>query len=247
MASNEEEILPILEQLAAQGKEVRLLNIYKGLPISYGAKILAVHGLIADLIVNRYQATCLEAQRQTFLQNEALPHTVSGTVLTVNVVEERVTLTSFAYVSDKIGNRQLVRVQPADPIEVEVSVKGRALKGRLADISFSGAGVYTGAIIFGDSPFVVNNHASLTIYLPGSRVPVKIMGKIINVLRSQQSTRLGLLLFPDGNTRLVINQYVTQRQGEIQREIRIMYDMLRKLRIQEEQGKGDEGEKGDRG
>ncbi|MCI0521830.1 MAG: PilZ domain-containing protein [Chloroflexi bacterium] len=233
MATREEEILQILEQHAVQGKDVRLLNIYKGLPISYNAQVTGVHNKSADLSVNRYQATCLEAQRQTFLQSEYLQHTVGGTVVSVNIVEERVTLASFDYVSDKIGNRQLVRVQPADQVEVEISVKGRALKGRLADISFSGAGIYTGAILFGSSPFVVNSHASLAIQLPGNRFPVKMMGKIINVIRAAQYTRIGLVLFPDANTRLQVSQYVTQRQAEIQREIRIMYDMLHKLRTQE--------------
>ena len=58
-------------------------------------------------------------------------------------------------------------------------------------------------------------------------------GRILNVNQGKnQSYRLGLMLFPDSAARQLINQYVALRQGEIQREIRSLYEALYKLHTQ---------------
>jgi hypothetical protein len=226
-----EDIFLRLTALKEPLSNLRLLNIYKGLPISHDASIIKIERPAMLVSVSKLQATCLELQRHTYVQITELKCVLSASVYTVNFVDEIASLHNFDYAPSTIGNRQIVRVQPADPIELELLISGQTFKCRLADISYSGVGVYTATIFYGGEVFNINRRATLVLRLPSQSASMKIAVKIANVKKGQQmSYRLGMQLFPEAEAKQEIARFVAMRQSEIQREIRTLYDALYKLK-----------------
>jgi hypothetical protein len=67
------DLIRMLEQFATNQSEVKLLNIYKGLPITYDTNINSVGDFEIFVPANRQHIACLYYQRETFLQVEKLP------------------------------------------------------------------------------------------------------------------------------------------------------------------------------
>jgi hypothetical protein len=221
------EIMNQLDRLAQTGQEVRLYNIYKGIPLNYTAVLVETSETAARVRVNRLQAACLEIQRATFLQHPDLKGIVECDVAAVDMVAEAAVLIAFRYANRPIGQRSLVRVQPRDPIEVEIRVRRRSLRGNLADISVGGAGVYTNAVLFAPGIFESGTPAALVFRLPNHKGELKLEARVLNSARDRRGgMRLGLHVQPEAGVRAVISQYIAQRQAEIQRELRALAEAL---------------------
>jgi hypothetical protein len=228
-----DDILNMLALTAERGLVIRLLNLYKGLPINQESRIIQMNMKTALVQVNKMQAACMELQHQTFIQVANPDLVATCRVLAVDFVGEQAELGGFDFANPEIGHRQTVRVQPADPLEVEFSSRGRSFRGFLADLSFIGAGMQTAAIFYSAGVFSIHMKASLSMRLPNYsgllRMPVQLIN--VNPLKNH-AFRLGMMVYPDAATKTVLAQYVSIRQAEIQREIRTMYDALFKLKTQ---------------
>lgn len=226
-----EEILRTLDRLKSQGQLVRLLNVYKGLPITYDATILNLSRESLVLSTNKFQAICLEMQRRTFVQSKAFNSVVRASVVGVDMIKETVALTALIYMTGDIGKRLLVRVQPKDAIPVEVNLSGTLIKSHMADISVGGLGVTTGLVLYRPSFFTLRSKATVAIHLPNARLPLRLPAVLMNVRGDSSSYRLGFSLTPDASARIVISQYISQRQAEIQRELHMMHEMFLQMAI----------------
>jgi hypothetical protein len=227
------DILRQLESIARERKSLRMLNIYKGIPVAYDASILEIQENVVTFSVHRYQATCLELQRQAYLQTDDLEGMVRGSVLAVDILNETAALAAFVYVDESIGSRMAVRVYPKELTPVEIIFKDRKLKGQLSDISFSGVGLQTGAIFYGPGFFSPNSRVTLAFQLPAAKSALKLSGTIVNVTVNQNAYRLGIALSPGASAQAALMSYISQRQAEIQRELRMMYDIFYKLKSEE--------------
>lgn len=225
MIIQKDEILTILEQIKERGLGVRLLNVYKGIPITQEAQMLDITGKVATFNINRYQAVCLELQRKTFIQHHEFPAIVKGNVIRVDIRREIAYLSAFVYMGGDIGNRLQVRVQPKDPIPVELAMRGQLIRGHLADISIGGAGIFTTAIFYRPGFFSFKSPATINVYLPTAKTSLKLPGVVVYLRPDVSAYRLGIQVNPDMQTRALISQYVAHRQAEIQRELRQVYDV----------------------
>jgi hypothetical protein len=219
-------ILQNLEAARLENKIARLHNVYKGIPISHEAQILEVTTQGARFQVKKYSAVCLELQRRTFIECEKLSSIVRCSVVSVDILDETAVMAAFVSLPMHIGKRTAVRVQPKDPIEVEVAYKGHSLKGRLADISTTGIGIYTWAMIYGAGFFTNNTPIAILVTLPGSNTSIKLPGEVQNIQYDGDRYRLGIITNPDATARARVTSYVSFRQAEIQRELHMMYEMF---------------------
>lgn len=220
----------VFQEMAQAGKPVRLMNIYKGLPLSFDAQITGVWDQQLSLIVNKYQATCLEIQRHTFIESPKLPGIISSRVIAVDILQSSAILGMFELTDKQIGHRSMVRVQPDEMVEVTLNFRGRSIRCWLADVSYSGAGVFTGAFFYGRSFFTAGTAVTMQTRLPGAGQPIALKGRLINVTRSDQNTfRLGMVVYPEPDMKIAITDYISRRQAEIQRELRLLYEALVRL------------------
>jgi hypothetical protein len=158
----------LLGQIAKKRSGVKLLNVFKGLPISYDVHINSVNDSEIQVHSNRFQLACLYYQRETYLQGEELPYTLYSQVLSLHLGKEDATLTNFEVMPNSIGNRMQIRVEPSEPLVASLRFSNSSPEFfvPLADISGEGAGAYFEDYMFPMKLCRPGNELSMTINLP---------------------------------------------------------------------------------
>jgi len=220
---NEERmILAQLSDIQKQGSEVWLINVYKGFPISFPAKIRSVSDDSALLSVHRYQTVCIRSSRLTYIKNIHLKQPVKAEVTSLDLDYNLAVLKYFQYTSTTIGNRETIRVEPDHPTSVQIS-NGIISKGELINISIHGVGMYLDQASFAPRAFGVGQKVDLIVRLYPER-EVFLKGVVRNVISDEVNIRyrLGIRTFPDANAEVLLSHFIAQRQVKILREIKSM-------------------------
>ncbi len=247
MAINQE-LLQLLQRAARSQTEIRLLNIYKGLPLLYETTIEAVGGLEISVPSSRQHLACLFHQRETYLQTEAVPFLIRSQVISLNLAKEAATLSHFEVAKPQIGKRSQIRVEPEEALAATIQFRdsGYEMPAALVDISSEGASMYLPAPLFPVRQFKVGNEINVSISFPDTlsqrirkgaarggseaKVTLQANGKIASVLLEAQENRyrVGMRLFFHPLSRAVVLQYIAQRQAEIIRDLRLLSEELYK-------------------
>ncbi|NOH01769.1 MAG: hypothetical protein HND47_07320 [Chloroflexi bacterium] len=159
---------PLLEQIARNQSGIKLLNIFKGLPISYDARINSIGGSEIQVRSNMYQLACLYFQRETYLLGEELPFILHSQVVGLHLGREEATLANLETAQKGIGERMQIRVEPESPLIMIVKFEGSASEfyALLADISAEGAGIYFEDYMFPSRLCQAGRTLSATLSLP---------------------------------------------------------------------------------
>ena len=150
---------------------MRLLNVYKGVPISYEAKIVEVADKSALFRTEKYQIVCLDNEGKTHIQSLFLPKIVIAKVHDIDFLRNESVLGDFEYTSGRIGARTQVRVIPEKTIEgiIRVLESPQSFPGELADISLDGLGFFTHAETLLPENFQKGVKVTIELFLPGVR------------------------------------------------------------------------------
>ena len=230
----DEQILSLFWPLFLAHKPVQLLNVFHGVPISYEATISMISQTYLGLSVHRYQAVCIALEKYTYLQSEKLPHSIRAHSVAVDIREQEVLLDQLIHPSDNLGNRTNLRVQPKEPIIIEIHKNGYRYIARLADLSLQGMDKFTLGIQ-GEHEFNLrqNQEVELSLKLPGADSQFCICGVAGRHSFDQQKKlhRLKIQLSPDSSSEPVLADYISQRQAEIMQELELLYKSMRKPRL----------------
>lgn len=191
------ELIKILRQIAQKQSEIRMLNIYKGLPISYETMIESVSDTEIKVQTNRQHIACLYYQGQSFFQVNELPFVIRSQVMSLNLAKENAVFSDFELVKNNIGSRTQIRVEPDEPLVVSMQFNGSAsdILAPLADISAGGASIYFETYMFPARLAQPGNGLTMNISLPDTAA--SRMKK--TALRPQVDTRkIGSPLKPFG-------------------------------------------------
>jgi hypothetical protein len=158
----------LLEQIARNRSAIKLLNVYKGLPVSYDVSIHSVGDSEVQVHSNRNQLACLYYQRETYLQADELPFTLRSQVMSLHLGKEDAVLANLEIAPNSIGNRSQIRVEPDEPLLAAVQFHGSPSEFYVpvADISAEGAGVYFEHYMFPARFCQPGNEISMSIWLP---------------------------------------------------------------------------------
>jgi hypothetical protein len=255
------DIMAALRQLASRQTEIRLLNIFKGLPISYGASISSISDSDIHVTSNRYQISCLYHHRETYIQADDLQFTIRSQVMSLNLAREDAVLANFEIAQNSIGNRMNIRVEPGDePLMGVIQIKGYPNKvtATISDISILGASVLIEDFLFPVRLFQPGNDISLLISFPeaamqkskkvytsqltntrslvrnslppaqGGKIDITAWGKLLFVRHEPNLNRyrVSIKFYIKDAERMAVSQYISQRQTEIIRDLRILSDEL---------------------
>ncbi len=215
----------LLRRLATMvGSRVKLVNVYKGVVINYEATIQQVTERLVKLQVARAQAIALQFERQTRFEVPGIVGAFEAFVHDLDVPLETVWLRDFRISATALLRRVETRVEPKDPIEVEVQTSRMKLLTQLADVSGSGLGLVIAKIYATPTVFRSGDDIEARVMgLPNSRNPVVVRGKIIYVRNELDQGRLGI----GGVTSLLntpaIRDYIALRQTEILREMSALF------------------------
>jgi hypothetical protein len=215
--------------LLEQRKPVRLINTYRGIPITNDARIITISQGYVAFNVHEYQAVCMTLEGKTYLQAQLLPEVYQARAVAVDVLTRQAILTEFSGVGNSVGKRMATRVQPKEPTDVEIYDGKRRIPGKLADISTSGVGVFTFATyIYGELSFEKSENVFIDVRMPASESILRFEGKITSVAHQKGTFlhRLGVKLLSNPATDPALSQYVSQRQDEVLRELRAIYETM---------------------
>ena len=234
------DILELLYGYYRTSQEIQLLDTYRGMPISNPAQVLSVSDQNVLVSVHQNQTVCLELQHRTYI-NLDLPLTVEAVVCAGNIDTRLYNLTDINIAENKLGNREILRVNPKIPLPVVLTKNGssnRKIIAELIDLSVVGIGVYGLSISLAEIwEFRAGSKINVRLILPeNDQEPMasqelEVAGSIVNIVPRDQEERirLGIKITPDAETRSMITTYVSKRQVEIIAEIRLLYKTLVRL------------------
>jgi hypothetical protein len=226
--------VPLLhfEKILNNDGDVRFINVYKGVPISYSGKVIEIGVTSVRFTVHSNQILCIRHEGLSHLVCPDLPKVVKGNYLSSDIPAQTVLLTAFEESQHSIGTRTYIRVHPKDLIDViiisdsNVNREVKTLRGSLVDISIKGAAIYLSLSIANLNALSKGDTADVVLFLPDSKhreQQISLKGVLKNITQSvsgKRSVRLGLQTFPDRTAETFLARYVAQRQTDILKEIR---------------------------
>lgn len=196
--------------------DLKLLNYYHEVPITYGAKIDSIDGDCVEVSVQQAQSVVLGIQKQTLLTSSHFPQGlgVHCFVEFVNVKNCFAVLGRFAYASIRAHRRGAVRVKVEGVIAAAYSAEGQVLDGHITDISVTGVALQNHQ----DAPAGLAENGVLHVTLQGTKVDMSA-----TYVKSKKHDDLHIHSFkiePGKNADNLISQYIYTRQVEIIRQLK---------------------------
>ncbi|HLF89849.1 MAG TPA: PilZ domain-containing protein [Anaerolineales bacterium] len=213
-----EMILSSWQRVAAGNHEIDLLSMYKGMPVIHRAKVNFVYEDAVHIHPFTFKSVCLTLSKKIIVLSDLLDEPISADVKTVDLATGTAVLESFSYVSGHLGDRMSPRVEPREPIEIQLESGGRAFTGKVMDLSISGAG----AFVSGEGVNKLRSRSIVRFSLPLPDETLHLLGVIRHVRRTTQGSRLGIAFEPGMNLRSVFT-YINQRRAELLEELEEAY------------------------
>jgi len=194
--------------------DLKLLNFFREIPVSYGASVETVEENHAELLVHQIQAVVISFEKVTVLKSSHFPKDVIANANYVNVEKSRIVLSSFSYALVRADRRMSVRVELSEPIYASFTAEGVTTGGRLHDMSLTGV-----SINVSDAPNLpLSQNGELAVTLPIGTITVP--ASLLKVLTVEDGHRLVFEIEATRATELSISKYILQRQVEIIRELK---------------------------
>lgn len=198
------DLLNILRQITKEQSSVRLMNIYKGLPISYDTVITSVGAAEVQVPCSKNHIACLYHQGESYLMGESIPVVIRAKVMRLSLAKDYAVLSDFESAQDNIGKRMQIRVEPGEPIMVGIEFKGSSFEfiAPLADLSANGASVFFESTMFPGRLSKPGSELTMSIPLPDSMAP-----KVKKLVAQKTTGELRKILPPSQGNQVVVNAH----------------------------------------
>ena len=135
------QILSDLRLLKDNRQAVDLMNTYKGVPFVSRCRILEIDGDRVTIQTKDFSLVCIQKEKSTRVLGSDFFEPSLAQVAAVDLLNGTAVLYDFSYLGAKLGERMIIRVEPEEPLDVEIASNGSQIAGRMADISLSGIGL----------------------------------------------------------------------------------------------------------
>lgn len=202
------------------GNTVKLINYFKGIPLSYPAKIVSVTRGVVDLDAPEVQAYAVEQARSTFIRSPLFKHDLFAKAQYVNVKKKAVTLSTFSYVEIVAERRNFVRVLVEPPTLVTLETSQGMIEGLLFDISLSGFSLQIDQFYSIEPKAEALVHFSLTEPDSGKLLTFKLPSTLMAIDGDKSPYQYRFSFDPDKQLEQRISHYIFQSQIEIIRQVK---------------------------
>ena len=201
-------------QAGRLANDLKLVNYFRGIPVSYAAKVLTVEDTSAEYSAHQIQTVVITLEKVTVLKSRHFPRDVIANVNYVNVEKSRIVLSTFSYALVRADRRMSVRVELTDPISVSFSAPESSVSGRLYDLSLTGV-----SISVPENPGVpLSEEGELSIALPAGTITVP--ASLLKTKPLAEGCHMIFEIQPTRASEMSISQYIFRRQVEIIKELK---------------------------
>ena len=153
----------IFRQIYQDKGSIRLMNVFKGIPIATSGILLAVDPESITVHTEKSQVVSMYHDKVTFIQTDLNNTIFKADVESIDFKNVNAVLVNLEPANNEIGKRTQVRVVPNDPIRsvVKTSEIRSINQGMLADISQTGLAI-----------FIRSEDFSPAVYKPGTKINV---------------------------------------------------------------------------
>jgi hypothetical protein len=212
------EIISILK--ANPKKLVKLINFYKGLPLSYPATIVAVDRGAVDLDVQAEQAFAIENNRISFIRSSLFKHDVLAHLQYVNIKKKAATFVKFSYVEVMAERRNFIRMLPEPLPHAVIESPLGTIEGTICDVSLSGLSISIDQSV----PLEKDMETSIQFMLcnidQSICFDVSVPGRLVAITGEKLPRSYIFSINPEKLLERQLSQYIFQRQIEIIGEIK---------------------------
>jgi len=216
------EILNVFrEQIRVKANlEVNLVNYYRGLPLTYPAKVVAIEFGNLEIDVNPHQAAAIETDRYTLIRSRIFNNAIHAKVQSVDTKRHLISIKKLGYVELLAENRAAVRLHLEPPVEGRVKYLNESYKGEVQDISLSGLSIKMDRCI----SLNVGTRVMVEFLLPDlvleKHTPMELLATLVAVKENLPTYQYKFRIHPQKEKEQLISRYSLQRQIEIIRDLK---------------------------
>ncbi len=212
-----------LTNIMAGQLPLKLLNIYKGLPISTPTKILKMEEDKIIVTAEKIQKFVMESEKEVVLQSAHLPSDLHADVHFVDASRPLAILKHLKTMKTSINNRKHTRVTVTSRLPITLKLGKSHYTGYMHDISINSI-----AILFNPDKFEENElkdrTAEVSFKLPWENeegfVNISVQANVLFNRNEKEFHKVIVLLEPDDICESYIFDYIYKRQKELIKEIK---------------------------
>jgi hypothetical protein len=198
----------------------RLVNYYKGLPISYPATIVDLEHGTLELDVHQQQSVAIDLTRRVFIKCDYFDSSILAEVQSVDVRRKTAALKNFAFVEIMAERRDSLRLELDPQTDAEISGDALKLPGKLFNISLGGFSISTEE----RCPLGKGAEVRLRIKIPNllqnTVTGIETTACHVETITNGYGDICRFSFQPDPPSEAAISRFIFQRQVEIIREIK---------------------------
>ncbi|WP_457597711.1 diguanylate cyclase domain-containing protein [Hydrogenimonas sp.] len=212
-----------LTNIMANQLPVKLLNIYKGLPISTPTKILKMEEEKVVVTAEKIQKFVMEIEKKVVIQSPHLPGDVEAEVHFTDPARPLAIIKNLRMLHSSINNRKHTRVTVTSRLPIVLTMGRQQFTGYVADFSISSV-----AVAFKPGRFAENalkdREVRASFRLPWDNdegsVAIDVEAKVLFNRDEGEIHKVVLLLEPDDVSESYMFDYIYKRQKELIKEIK---------------------------
>lgn len=196
--------------------DLRLINYYHEVPVSYPVTIEGIEQDTVDLKVHQAQAMVLAMQRQTLIKSSAFPQGLGvHAMVEHNSVSKCITILGrFAYASIRAERRESVRVTIGEKTDAEYQAEDQSIEGELRDISLTGFALHS------SKPLPTGIKEEGIARIPLGEALLVLPARLITTIHKDDGYLYAFNLDVDKQADKIISHYIYNRQVEIIRNLK---------------------------
>jgi hypothetical protein len=198
----------------------RLVNYYKGLPISYPATIVEMANGTLELDVHQQQAVAIDRTRRVFIKCDYFDAPILAEVQNANVRRMTASLRNFTFVEIMAERRDALRLELDPPTEAEISCELVKLSGKLSDLSLGGFSIRPAERCPIEKGVEVRLRVMIPNLLQNTLTGIDTLACHVETIKETNYDICRFSFQGDTQSEAAISRFIFQRQVELIREIK---------------------------
>lgn len=199
---------------------LRLVNYYKGLPLSYPATLVEVYRGILELDVHKQQAVAMERNGQSFMKCDFFDSPILARAQNINLRSMTASLSHFTFVQIMAENRASLRLELDTPTDAEATGEGTTITGKVLELSLGGFSMRSTKHCDLPKGTEVSIKVMVPNLLQNTMNQLEVKGALAGLSREDNWDICRFSIVSDVQSETILSRFIFQRQVEIIRELK---------------------------